>query len=293
MKSSSVQAWLAIGVIGLVGSALAWAGSHGSVSAAGFPLFAWTAILAFVVNWIVFVPSYLARTEHYFDLTGSLTYLSLIAFAFLLGVGDARAGLLAGLIAVWALRLGSFLFLRIRADGSDGRFDRLKHDFSRFLMTWTLQGLWVFLTAGCALAAMASERSVPLGIPAFVGAALWATGFAIEVAADRQKRVFRADPANEGRFIREGLWAWSRHPNYFGEILLWVGIAVIAVPALQGWQLATLISPVFVYLLLSRISGVPLLEARAEKRWGNDPEYVSYRDRTPALWLRPPRTAAP
>ncbi|MEM7410933.1 MAG: DUF1295 domain-containing protein [Myxococcota bacterium] len=291
MKSSTVQSWIAIAVILAVGAGIAWAGSQGSRSVGGFPLFAWTGVLAFVVNWIVFVPSYAARTEHYFDLTGSLTYLSVVGFALLFGAGDARALLLAMLIGVWAARLGSFLFLRVKTDGSDGRFDRLKHDFPRFLMTWTLQGLWVFLTAGCALAALSVATPTPLGASAALGVALWLAGFAIEVTADRQKRIFRSDPANQGRFITTGLWAWSRHPNYFGEILLWVGIALIAAPALRGWQLVTLISPVFVYVLLSRISGVPLLEQRAEKRWGQDPEYVSYRDRTPALWLRPPRAA--
>ena len=102
--------------------------------------------------------------------------------------------------------------------------------------------------------------------------------------------MFRADPANEGRFITTGLWAWSRHPNYFGEILLWAGIALIAFPVLQGAQLATLISPVFVFVLLTRISGVPLLESRGKKRWGDEPAYQEYKARTPVLWPRPPRT---
>jgi steroid 5-alpha reductase family enzyme len=114
-------------------------------------------------------------------------------------------------------------------------------------------------------------------------------GFAIEVAADQQKRRFRADSSNRDGFIQSGLWAWSRHPNYFGEIALWIGIALIALPVLSGWQLATLISPVFVYLLLTRISGVPLLEARANKKWGEDPNFVAYMRSTPALFPRPPR----
>ena len=80
----------------------------------------------------------------------------------------------------------------------------------------------------------------------------------------------------------------SRHPNYCGEILLWTGIAFIALPALSGWSLATLISPVFVYVLLTRISGIPLLETRSDAKWGDDPEYRAYKQRTPVLWLRPP-----
>ena len=122
-----------------------------------------------------------------------------------------------------------------------------------------------------------------------MGAAVWATGFAIEVVSDNQKSAFRAKPENQGKFIDVGLWSWSRHPNYFGEITLWVGIALIALPALDGWQYLTLISPVFVYVLLTRISGIPLLESRGKKKWGDDPDYQAYKKRTPVLMLRPPR----
>jgi steroid 5-alpha reductase family enzyme len=115
---------------------------------------------------------------------------------------------------------------------------------------------------------------------------VWIVGFTVEVVSDRQKRRFRQDPANAGRFITTGLWAWSRHPNYFGEIVLWLGIALIALPALSGWQYVTLISPLFVYLLLSRVSGIPPLESRAEERWGNDPEFQAYKARTPVLFPR-------
>ena len=288
MGGPTLQAILALPVILAVAGAIGWAGSQGSVHAFGLPLFALCGALSFAINWAVFVPSYGAQTERYFDLTGSLTYLSLVVCGLAFGNADPRALLLSGLVAIWALRLGTFLFRRISQDGSDGRFDALKPDFARFLMTWTLQGLWVFLTLSCALAAITSAESRPLGLFAALGGAVWLAGFAIEVVADRQKRAFRTDPANRGRFITTGLWAWSRHPNYCGEIVLWAGIAVIAWPVLSGWQLATLVSPVLVYVLLTRISGIPLLEARAKESWGDDPAYRAYRERTPALWLRPP-----
>jgi len=107
------------------------------------------------------------------------------------------------------------------------------------------------------------------------------------VIADGQKRAFRRDPKNEGAFIQSGLWALCRHPNYLGEILLWLGVAVVAVPVLSGWQQLTLLSPVFVYVLLTRISGIPLLASRGKRRWGNDPAYQAYLDRTPVLFPRP------
>lgn len=281
------------GLIGTViaivlGVAIAIAGSHDSVQVSAAPLFALCVALAFVVQWIVFVPSYIKQTEHFYDLTGSLTYLSVVAFALAAGQPDARAMLVGLLTAIWALRLGSFLFIRIRKQGSDSRFDEIKPVFMRFLGAWTIQGLWVALTLAAGLAVMTTTRHTPLDAFAIVGALIWLFGFTIEALADRQKKQHRADPANDGRFIRTGLWAWSRHPNYFGEIVLWIGIAVIALPTLQGWTYATLVSPLFVYLLLTRLSGVPMLEKKADEKWGDDPEYQAYKRNTPVLFLRKP-----
>lgn len=291
MNARSRQALLALPIILAIGVAIGWAGSQSGERAFGWPLFALCGVFSFGVNWLVFVPAYAYQTERYFDLTGSLTYLTLVGASLLLGPASPRALLVGLLVSLWAIRLGRFLFQRITEDGSDGRFDALKPDFLRFLMTWTLQGLWVFLTLACGLAAMTTRSTEPLGWAAVLGTALWAIGFTIEAVADHQKRVFKKHPSNQGRFITTGLWAWSRHPNYFGEILLWIGIAVIALPALEGWQYATLVSPVFVYVLLTRISGIPLLEARARKRWGDDPRFQTYTSETPPLVPRPPARA--
>jgi len=290
MHPRTRQAWLALPLILAVGTGIAWAGSEGPPVALGLPLFALCGLGSFVVNWIVFTHAYATQTERFFDITGSLTYLTLLCVALTLGPRDPRALLTGTLVGLWALRLGPFLFKRIQEDGGDGRFDRLKPDFARFLMTWTLQGLWVFLTFACGLVAMTTSEPVALGAPAAIGAGMWLVGWILEVVADQQKRAFRRDPANEGRFITSGLWSWSQHPNYAGEILLWAGVAVIALPSLRGTQLATLISPLFVFVLLTRISGIPLLRARAKKRWGNDPDYQAYLARTPTLVPRPPRT---
>jgi steroid 5-alpha reductase family enzyme len=142
----------------------------------------------------------------------------------------------------------------------------------------------------CALAIITGTERRSIGWVAVAGIVVWVTGFAIEVVADQQKSAFRRDPANQGRFITSGLWAWSRHPNYFGEITLWTGIAIMAVPVLSGWRWVTLISPVFVFLLITRVSGIPMLQARAEKRWGDDEDYQRYVRTTPVLIPRPPRT---
>lgn len=284
---ASVSIPAAIGVAALV----AWAGSTHGVSYAGWPVMVICAAFAFGVQWLMFLHAWAKHTEHYFDLTGSVTYVVMVVAAVVLsGADDVRSLLLAALIVLWALRLGPFLFRRIKAAGEDRRFRSIRHSFPSFLMTWTLQGTWVFVTACCALAAITSQRAVAPDAALLVGAALWAVGMALETIADAQKSAFNADPNNRGRFITTGLWAWCRHPNYLGEITLWTGIAVIAWPVLQGWQLLTLISPLFVAVLLRYISGIRMLEHRGRKRWGNDPEYWSYRERTPMLLPRPPRT---
>ena len=240
MKNQVAESLVAIAGALVVATAVAWAGSEGGVTVSGLSLFALAGAFAFLVQWVVFLPSFLAQTEHYYDLTGSLTYLALtIGVLLLAGSFDARAILLTVLVSIWALRLGNFLFLRIRRRGVDERFDAIKPSFTRFLMAWTLQGLWVFLTLAAALGAMTSAQPVPLGPIGFVGMAVWAAGFGIEVVSDRQKQAFRRDPANSDRFITTGLWAWSRHPNYFGEIILWLGVALIALPVLSKWQYVT------------------------------------------------------
>jgi steroid 5-alpha reductase family enzyme len=270
-----------------VAAAVGFAGSWGGPRLGAIPVFALCVAVAFAINWLVWVPSSIARTERFYDLTGSVTFVAVTALALVATRAPGGAALvwrvvLAAMVVVWAVRLGSFLFIRVRRDGSDGRFDAIKVDPVAFLATWTLQALWVSVTAAAALAALTVPEGLG-GVWAVVGLVVWGKGFAIEVIADAQKRRFRANAANAGRFITSGLWSRSRHPNYFGEILLWCGVALMAVPTLSGWRWLVLISPVFVWLLLTRVSGVPLLEARAAARFGDDPAYGAYVARTPVL----------
>ena len=290
MNKAERTALVALPIVVLIGAGVALAGSQGSAEAFGMPLFALAVGLAYLINWLVFIAAYSMQTEKFFDLTGSFTYLTVTFVAVGLSpVIDGRSILLLILVATWAVRLGSFLFRRVHKVGKDARFDEIKPSFVRFLNVWTLQGLWVTFTLSAALAAITTTTRKPLGVVAVIGAVVWGVGFAVEVVADAQKTRFRADPANKGRFIQSGLWAWSRHPNYFGEIVLWIGIAIIALPVLRGWQWVTLVSPVFVTLLLTRVSGVPMLEQRADDRWGGQGVYEAYKARTPVLIPRPPR----
>ena len=254
---------------------------------ADWPAMTALALGAFAIQWLAFIPARLFQTERFYDLTGSITYIAVTLAAISAATAPSGAQwLIAIMIFIWAGRLGSFLFRRIHAAGGDQRFDHIKVSSSRFFVAWTLQGAWVVMTSCAALTAILSAEQTAVGVIYVMGAVMWVAGFVIEVIADQQKSRFRADPANAGRFINVGLWARSRHPNYFGEILLWAGIAVMAVPYLSGTQWVVMLSPLFVYALLTRISGIPTLARRGQQLWGDDPTYQAYVANTPRLLPR-------
>jgi len=297
MSSQNRSAVITV-VVGLViGALVALAGGQGGATVGGIPVFVLAVAAAFAVQVLVFIPSAIARTERFFDATGSATFILVTLGVVALSPSpDVRSLALAAMVVIWAARLGSFLFVRIHRSGSDDRFDEIKVNPLAFLRVWIMQGLWVSITAAAAWIAIAAEPEdrVPFDVFAGIGIALWIVGMLIEVVADLQKNAFKADPANEGRFIRTGLWSRSRHPNYFGEILAWVGVAIVAAPVFDGWQWIGLLSPVFVTLLLTRVSGIPLLEKKADKRWGGDADYEAYKAATPVLVpaLSRPKVAA-
>lgn len=284
MQKSDRQALAIFPVVLLIGALLALAGSSGGSLVGAIPAFTLAVAASFVIQWIVFIPSFMKQTERFYDITGTLTYVCITVMILLVTPElDVRSVVLGVMVLAWTLRLGIFLFRRISKAGKDDRFDALKPSFVRFLNVWTIQGLWVAFTAAAAWVAMTSGKSVPLDGFALVGFILWLLGFGMEIIADQQKSRFNADPANRGKFISTGLWSLSRHPNYFGEILLWIGVATIAFPALEGWQNIALISPVFVIVLLTKVSGVPLLEKKSDSKWGGQADYEAYKVKTPVL----------
>jgi steroid 5-alpha reductase family enzyme len=281
---------IALPVVILVAIGVAWAGSQGGFTVSGFPIFALAVIVSFSIQVLGFIAAYILQTEKFYDLTGSITYISVTIMSVVLSpVVDGRSILLLVLVVIWAGRLGTFLFQRVLEAGKDSRFDEIKTSFPRFLTTWMLQGLWVSLTLAAALAAITTTERKSLGWFALIGTLVWLFGFGIEVVADAQKSRFRDKEENQGDFIDTGLWAWSRHPNYFGEITLWFGVAIIALPILRGWQWVTLISPIFVALLITQVSGVPILEEKADEKWGGQEDYEEYKENTPVLIPWPPK----
>ncbi len=244
-------------------------------------------LIAFVIQWVLFIPAYLMQTEKFYDLAGSLTYISIISYVFYKS-SEFNLGnlILSVFIIIWAVRLGSFLFFRIQKAGEDKRFRDIKPSPTRFFMTWTLQGMWISICSACAITAISTSEGILMNTLFFVGAITFILGFLIEVIADNQKTKFRSDPNNKDKFISTGLWSYSRHPNYLGEITLWTGVAIMSFSSLSGLQLITLISPVFTYLLLVYVSGVRLLEARGKRKWGHLESYQEYIKNTPTLLFK-------
>ena len=244
-------------------------------------------LLIFCIQWISFIPAFIFQTEKFYDLTGSITYLTAVFYTlYVTGSNNLSDLIIVGCIAVWAIRLGSFLFMRIHKAGEDRRFRTIKPNFTRFLMTWTLQGMWVSMCLLCVLTALSSYSGVVMNSIFFIGLLLFILGLSIEIIADYQKTVFRRNIENKDKFITTGLWSLSRHPNYFGEILLWTGIAVMSISSLQGLQYITLISPIFVYILLVYISGIRILEDQAKKKWGHLDSFKEYLKNTPRLFFK-------
>tara|TARA_B100001027_G_scaffold207851_1_gene172611 strand:+ start:969 stop:1814 length:846 start_codon:yes stop_codon:yes gene_type:complete len=275
-------------IINILISILSFAISYGIAHLTGSVIVKNAVILAYVIHWIAYLPAYVFQTEKFYDLTGSVTYLSVVWFVFLstyesisLNFGNL---ILVLLISIWTIRLGLFLFMRIHKAGEDKRFRSIKTSASQFFMTFTLSGLWVTLCSMCALVAISSPEGLVMNALTYVGIILFIIGFGIEIVADNQKTTFRSIEANKDSFISSGLWSKSRHPNYFGEVLLWFAIAVISFSSLEGLQLITLISPVFTYILLVYVSGVRMLEDMNDKKWADNDEYKSYKKNTPMLF---------
>ena len=287
--SKNIKDYISVIIAFFIGALIAIGGSQNGAQYHGYPILFICLMISFVLHWIAFIPAYLARTEKFYDIAGTVAYLSVLATASYLTMISSinnlqlRSIIAIILVLIWALRLGIFLFVRVLKAGEDRRFREVKQNFSKFLVWWSVSALWVFLTAANALTMIINNVSFTDDFYFYFGLSLWLIGFSFEAIADEQKRRFKSDKKNKDAFISTGLWGLSRHPNYFGEILLWVGMAVIALPTLIGWQYVTLISPIFIYFLLTRVSGVNLLEDRANQKWGGTEEYESYVKKTPVL----------
>lgn len=241
-------------------------------------------ILSFITHWLLFIPAYVFKTEKFYDLTGTISYISIVLYVLLSstdGIINYGNIILSSLIIMWTLRLGTFLFIRIKKAGEDKRFREIKKSFSWFFMAFTISGMWVSICAICALTGI--SNGIELTGVTYIGIVIFIIGFALEIISDNQKTNFKKIEHNKDKFITTGLWKYSRHPNYLGEIVLWTGVAIISYSSLEAYQMFTLVSPIFTYLLLVKVSGINLLEKSGEKKWGHLESYKSYKENTPRL----------
>ena len=244
--------------------------------------------LIFGLQLIGFIPSFYLKSEKYYDLFGGLTFVSSIFLMLFLKIRIAnnlstREIILASCVLLWTIRLSFFLFQRVKRVGKDVRFDNLKFSFSKFLLAWMTQGLWVFICLFPTLIVFSSPTNNEIFYLIF-GGLVYLVGLVTEIIADYQKTIHNRQNNKHKKFITSGLWSISRHPNYFGEILIWTGITIICFPVFSGFKYLAFITPIFIYFLLNYISGVNLLEERAKEKWGKDPEYLKYLKNTPKFF---------
>ena len=245
--------------------------------------------VAFAVNGAFFAVAAARKTDVVTDLSYSLTFAVLAVVLLFTGAREPVQLIAALLVLAWAVRLGAYLFRRILRMKVDHRFDGMRDDPLRFARFWFLQAITVAVVM--LPVSYLLDRGDPPGFGGFAtaGACIWLAGLLIEAVADAQKSAFKTKEANRGRFIASGLWRYSRHPNYFGEMLVWWGLFVYVVPALHGAAYAVVVGPVFITLLLLFVSGIPPLERSADARYGGDPAYADYKRRTSILVPLPRR----
>ena len=272
----------------LIPSSLSLLISDNSISINGYPVLLYCVLISFTIHLIIFIPSAIMKNEKFYDFTGMIAYLSIIIFALQqkyiqIHSIDIYSLVLSLLISIWTLRLGIFLFYRVLKVGEDIRFKDVKNNALKFFVWFSISSLWVSLTTMAAMNVVTSKNYNQDLTLLCIGTIIWIIGFLFEIISDYQKIKFKNNASNKNKFIDSGLWSISRHPNYFGEIILWIGIYIITLPSSSGLEHLGIISPLFVIVLLNKVSGINLLEASADKRWGSSKEYQKYKKITPKL----------
>ena len=272
----------------LIPSTLSLFISDNSISINGYPVLLYCVLISFTIHLIIFIPSAIMKNEKFYDFTGMIAYLSIIIFALQqkytqIHSIDIYSLVLSLLISIWTLRLGIFLFYRVLKVGEDIRFKDVKNNALKFFVWFSISSLWVSLTTMAAMNVVTSKNYHQDLTLLYIGTMIWVFGFLFEIISDYQKIKFKNNSLNKNKFIDSGLWSISRHPNYFGEIILWIGIYIITLPSTSGLEYLGIISPLFVIVLLNKVSGINLLEASADKKWGSSKEYQKYKKITPKL----------
>jgi len=241
------------------------------------------AAIAIGLNLFLFVPAFFFKTDKLTDFSYTLSFFIVGATLFTLSTQTLLHALLLLMITLWALRLGGYLFIRIHKIKKDKRFDGKRESFLWFFRFWFIQGVSVFVILIPSTYFFAADNP-SLNTLTIVGFLVWFFGLLVEGFADYQKYTFINNEANKGKWIDTGLWKYSQHPNYFGEITVWVGVFLFTCSVLVGTEYVyALSSPLFIIILLLFISGIPILGKAANERWGSEHAYQEYKRRTSKL----------
>ncbi|MGC9312440.1 MAG: DUF1295 domain-containing protein [Sediminispirochaetaceae bacterium] len=248
-------------------------------------------IFSFAVNTFFFVFAAAFKTDKVTDISYSLSFFLLTLFL-LLAAGaplSYHKGLVSAAILLLSARLGGYLLYRIIKIGKDARFDDKRGNFVNFLKFWVLQATVVWLVMLPFSLYITSPSDGGTLFFTLVGMVLFALGLLIEAISDVQKFRYRSRLENNTHWVDTGLWKYSRHPNYFGEMLVWWGLFIVVIPSLRGFGWLTVLGPLSITLLLLFVSGIPLLEKSADRKYGDNPEYLAYKESTSLLFPLPPR----
>ncbi len=241
------------------------------------------------LNIAMFLVAFKLQSDKLTDISYALTFISIAILGAFWSHWSVLSILLLIIVGIWGIRLGGFLLYRVSIVGKDTRFDEMRGSFWKFGRFWLLQAVtvWVLMLPVILVADM---HGTDITVLAWIGVSAALIGMVIEATADYQKFRFTQNKKNKGVWIHEGVWRYSRHPNYFGEILVWIGIFVVSATVLPiGWLLLAFVSPLAITILLLFVSGIPILEASADKRWGKSAAYRKYKNSTSILIPLPPK----
>lgn len=240
--------------------------------------------LALIIQLAFFLLAFIKKTDLFTDLSYGLTFIVLTLFLIFQQKQTQLPQMLLSLaILLWALRLINYLLIRIIVIKKDRRFDGVRENFFRFFLFWFFQGLSVWLIMLPAIFYLTLKVKIGFNLLIPIGLLIWFKGLVIETVADWQKFSFKLKPENKKKWIESGLWRYSRHPNYFGEIMCWWGLFIMVAPHLQGWQYLTIIGPLYITFLLLFVSGIPTLEKRYKQIYGKNKQYLKYKKQTSLL----------
>lgn len=229
--------------------------------------------------------SWLKKIDTLIDFAGTTNFTLIALQSFLPSRRTLRGKIVTGFGISWATRLGGFLLYRILKWGHDKRFDKTRENLGKMAVFWSVQAVWAWVVSLPVTLLNAGGREAGLRGVDFLGWGVFAVGLVMEAVADAQKLAHKTRSEN---WVDTGLWKYSRHPNYFGEIMVWVGMYLSSVRGLKGWEHAAVVSPLFITGLLLFVSGVPLLEKSADRKHGEKQEYVEYKERTSVVVPCPP-----